>query len=240
MYMQICDSWIEDVQAYIDELCAYQREKKLEVPLFFIRFLHVMLHSCPISIERAHVYGVATTLLKMGLDTHIQERHQPMDVLAGDYLSIQFYCLLSKQGEVEGISHVAKTISQINEWNMEQHLWFQQGMPYDESTLQRVQRISSALILSVAHFFYDKTDSEIKHWNRIIPRAFLLNKVCSRHHQLTPNGEEYMQRMMVELQEAISHLKSTALQGELYHLLRNHHIFSEKEGYQREHALCPR
>lgn len=232
--------WIDNVQAYIDELGTYQREKKLEVPLFFIRFLYVMLCSCRIPTAQALLYGVATTLLKMGLDTHIQDRHKPMDVLAGDYLSIQFYCLLSAQGEVEGIGHVAKTISKLNEWNMEHHIWLQQGVPYDDSALQRVQRISGALILSVVNYFSEQIGVDIHHWNRIIPCAFLLNEVHSGRYPLTSSAGEFMHRTEVELQEMISHLASIRLQEELYHLLENHQIFSLKEGYQHEQAVCTR
>lgn len=229
--------WIPDVQAYIDELCNNQQEQKLEVPLFFIRFLHQMLHSCSISAERAQVYGVATTLLKMGLDTHTQAHHEPMDVLAGDYLSIQFYCLLAEQGEVDGIGHIAKTISKINELNMEHHVWVQQGVPYDEIALQRVQHIASALILAVANFFCE-SGLEMGNWRELIPRVFLINEVCSTSYQLTPSGEKFIEHTMIELQEILSSFKTRQIQEELQSLLTEHHIYLVKAGENYESVLC--
>lgn len=238
IHNQEIQQWIESVQAYIEELCTFQRENRPEVPLFFIRFLHLMLRSCSIPPHLSRVYGVATTLLKMGLDTHIQTHHQAMDVLAGDYLSIQFYCLLSEQGEVEGIRHIARTISQINELKMEHYLWVQQGARYDDGALQKVERISSALVLSIAHFFEDQLGLEKEYWNQIIPAVFLLNEVHSTPYSLTRSGEEYIQRTVVELQETISQLKSASLQEEMFLLLQCYSIFLIKEGDSREHALC--
>lgn len=241
IYRDHSQVWIDEVQTYIDELYTYQQAQKLEVPIFFIRFLHLLLHILPIPTERACLYGVATTLLKMGLDMHTQDNHQPMDVLAGDYLSIQFYCLLSEQREVEGIHHVAKTISDINEGNMEHHIWSQQGVAHDVVALHRVQRISSALILSVANFFYDHEDREVNSWRQIIPRAFLLYEADYWQYQFTTSGEEFIQETTIKLEEAISQLKSKQLQEELYHLLINYQILSVKEGLQcEESALCRR
>lgn len=237
-YSDVQQQWSSDVQAYIDELCAYQRKKQPEVPLFFIHFLHQLLRSCLIPLNRAQVYGVATTLLKMGLDTHIQNQHQPMHVLAGDYLSIQFYCLLAEQGEIEGICHIAKAISKINEWNMEHHVWLQQGVSYDEIALQRVQHIVSALIIAVADFFYESCP-EIESWLMLIPRVFLINEVCSSGYPLTPGGDKFIKNTMLELYEILPSFQS-GVQVKLKNLLKQHHIYAEEVGKNHEITLCSR
>ena len=217
--------WIDDVQAYVDGAC---EGEQIHLPVFFIRFSHLMLSSFEIPSERARLFGLATAFLTTGLEMHIRDQHRPMDVLSGDLFSMQFYCLLSEQGEVEAIRGLSRTISRMNEEKVEHYLWLQQKASWNVEALVRMQSISSALLLSLANFFREGDPQEKERgWTYIIPRAVLLHEVELPHKRdLTGEGLALVRRTEMELEDAIAHVRAEFTRQELHRLVAQHLLTS--------------
>ncbi|RAL22636.1 heptaprenyl diphosphate synthase component 1 [Thermoflavimicrobium daqui] len=153
---------------------------KPTVPVFFVQLLHLLMESYGIPKQRAHVYCVATTLLKMGLDLHenvslLQERElkkiraRQLYVLAGDYFSSLFYHLMSSHQETEGIQCLAKALSRINEAKMTRYF----VSDHEQKQLQS-QMIESNLLTALADFFHVEKDL-CDLWHRLFPPLLLLH-----------------------------------------------------------------
>jgi heptaprenyl diphosphate synthase len=174
-------------EPYLDKIIG-----KPQVPVFFVQLLHFLLESYGLPRERVHVFTVATTLLKMGLDLHdrVTEekevtvkkmRERQLFVLAGDYYSSLFYRFLAANHELEGIDCLAQATSRINEVKMQRH--FDEGK---ENDLKYRHLIESKLLTALADFFHVVGDLN-QLWRQLLSSLTLLH-LLKNHYADQLNG----------------------------------------------------
>jgi heptaprenyl diphosphate synthase len=209
---------------------------KPEVPVFFVRVLHLMLKSLGIARERAELYAVATTLLQMGLDIHEQvplsepatreeERRRQLLVLSGDYYSSLFYWLLARKGEWEGIRRLADAVCLINERKMTRHgKEREEGARILADTWEDRKRIAGGLLTALADFFHaDHAVAGV--WRDLVSDLMLLDWLKREADQGKFAG--FGERELSGLKETVARLRMTAakltppeIRQEMEHLIK--------------------
>jgi len=163
---------------------------KPKIPIFFVAVFHLMCQSLRVPEQRAHLYGVATTLLQMGLNAHesvdvirpdsaAEVRKQQLLVLSGDYLSSLFYQRLARYGEMEGIRRLAEATCVINEQKMALYMEHAQEDRYQKrEPWELIKQIESGLLTALADFFHVGDDLDLnRQWKKLLPELLL-------HHRL--------------------------------------------------------
>jgi hypothetical protein len=227
--------------SYVNQLIG-----KPNIPVFFVHVLHLMLKDCRVEREKARLYAVATTLLKMAIDIHekvslhsksnlMEQRKQQLTVLAGDYYSSLFYRLLAEQGEVAVIRCLAEATCLINEWKMSYHMERgQAGFEVSRQALERIKLISSELIMALADFFH--VQKKQNPWRSIAAELLLLDEVARM--SVLPFSEEaarYLEEGCHKLEQAITRITDPKIKRDLADLAKeaHHNAFSNlsvKEG----------
>lgn len=203
---------------------------KPQIPIFFVAVYHVMCQSLQVPEERARLYGVATTLLHMGLTLHEKvEKNYPhqvdetckqqLYVLSGDYLSSLFYQQLALSREVEGIRRLSKATCMINEYKMALYMEHTHEDRYQKrEPWELIKRIESELLTALADFFHVGAILDLnQHWKNLLPGLLL-------YHCLQKEEKE----------SGISLFELDWVQEEMENLMRNIQMFPQQE---TRHAL---
>lgn len=206
---------------------------KPKIPLFFVTVYYLMCQSLRVPEKRAHLYGVATTLLYMGLTLHEKvEKDRPQQlnetnkqqlfVLSGDYFSSLFYQQLALSQEIEGIRCLSKATCTINEYKMSLYMnhsysdRFQKKEPWN-----LIKRIESELLTALADFFHVGDHLNLnQQWKKLLPELLL-------YHCLQKEQEK----------TGISLLQMDWVQKEMKNLIQNIQTFPQQEIRQALYQL---
>ncbi|SFJ57894.1 heptaprenyl diphosphate synthase component 1 [Thermoflavimicrobium dichotomicum] len=191
---------------------------KPKIPVFFVQLLHLFMESYGVPKERAHVYCVATTLLKMGLDLHekvsldheedLQKtRARQLYVLAGDYFSSLYYHLLSRYQEIEGIKCLARATSTINEAKMVRY-----HTADHEAKWEKRQVIESGLLTALADFFHVVEDLR-NLWHRLLSSLTVLHLLEEDQTDWNETLFQKCQSAWHEAKKAVSQLPTGEVKG---------------------------
>lgn len=143
------------------------------IPKTKLRVLHLYLNHMGWSSERIEVYCTAVTLAQMGLEVHegidnrddlaeADRKRRQLSILAGDYLSSQYYRILSLHGEIQLIDLLAQSIAHINHWKM--HLYTQATPPHLPAFLEAVGHIEAELFTCIT--LLDPNGQPWREWMR--------------------------------------------------------------------------
>lgn len=157
--------WIEKVKEYTNDTTLHSMIGKPDIPVLFVEVLHVMLSASQLTPARALHYGVATTLLQMGLEVHdripihfnpaaMSVTSRQLLVLSGDFYSSQYYRLMTQHQELEGLSYLSNIMCSMNESRVKLHAMYLDEKVYSVHAYPDILHFTSGLLAALADFFH--------------------------------------------------------------------------------------
>lgn len=116
-----------------------------------------------IAARDQELYGLAISLMQLGLDTHdmvvadegtddkMAMRSNQLKVLAGDYFSSRFYQLLANNGYIDFIQRISRSIGELSRIKMDLYLSIQQLRMTAEDFIKQSALIKMQLFIPFKH-----------------------------------------------------------------------------------------
>lgn len=133
-------------------------------------------------------YVTAIMIMQMALDMHdtvsiekvskAKSRERQLTVLAGDYYSSQYYCMMSEMQDFPMIRCLSEGIRRLNE----EKVGLFRGKWQWDGFLEQLKRIETSLIMELANFL------DLSHWLPAMTAYFAHNRLRSEKQALH-NGE---------------------------------------------------